>query len=70
MANSSDNDLPVIADLKDFDPSSGTFLEKLVFNNRGVVVFLCVLTTLVLGYYSSKIQLQAGFEKMLPKKHE
>jgi predicted RND superfamily exporter protein len=70
MANSSDNDLPVIADLKDFDPSSGTFLEKLVFNNRGIVVFLCVLTTLVLGYYSSKIQLQAGFEKMLPKKHE
>lgn len=70
MATSSENDLPVIADLKDFDPSSGTFLEKLVFNNRGIVVFLCLLTTVVLGYYSSKIELQAGFEKMLPKKHE
>jgi predicted RND superfamily exporter protein len=70
MAHSSEHDLPVIADLKDFDPSTGTFLEKLVFNNRSMVVFLCVLTTLVLGYFAAQIQLQAGFEKMLPKKHE
>jgi hypothetical protein len=70
MAHSQENDLPVISDLTDFDFSSGGFLEQLVFNNRAVVVVLCLLTTVVLGYQASKIQLQAGFDKMLPKHHE
>ena len=70
MAHSEESDLPVIADLHEFDFKSGTFLEKLVFNNRPVVMILCLITTLVLGYQATKIQLQAGFEKMLPKTHQ
>jgi len=70
MAHVQDSDLPIIADIKDFDPQSGTFLEKLVFNNRPVVMILCLITTIVLGYQATKIQLQAGFEKMLPKAHQ
>ncbi len=69
MAHSEESDLPVIADLRDFDFQSGTFLEKLVFNNRPLVMILCLITTLVLGYQATKIQVQAGFEKMLPKAH-
>jgi hypothetical protein len=30
---------------------------------------LCALTTLILGFQASKIELQAAFEKMLPKNH-
>ena len=60
MAHGTQSDLPVIADLSEFDYQSGTFLEKLVFNNRSVVLILCILTTLVLGYQATKIQLQAG----------
>ena len=70
MAHASSDDLPVISDLKDFDPQSGTFLERLVFNHRAIVVVLCFITTIILGYQATKIQLQAGFEKTLPKAHQ
>ena len=70
MAHSQESDLPVIADLHKFEFDSGTFLEKLVFNHRPVVMILCLITTLVLGYQATKIQLQAGFEKTLPKAHQ
>ena len=65
----SSDDLPVISDLSKFDYQSGTFLEKLVFNHRPIVVAFCLLVTIVLGYQATKIQLQAGFEKTLPKNH-
>ncbi len=70
MAHATQSDLPVIANLSQFDEQSGSFLERLVFNNRGVVLVLCALATLVLGYQATKIELQAGFEKTLPKAHE
>jgi predicted RND superfamily exporter protein len=69
MAHVQQSDLPVISDLKDFDFQSGSFLEKLVFNNRPFVIAFCALVTLFLGYQATKIQLQAGFEKTLPKNH-
>lgn len=70
MAHSTQSDLPVISDLTGFDFQSGSFLEKLVFNNRVVVMVLCALVTLVLGFQATKIQLQAGFEKTLPNAHQ
>jgi predicted RND superfamily exporter protein len=69
MAGDDSNDLSVISRVEDFDLQTGTFLEKLVFNNRSIVVAFCVLVTLVLGFYAIKIDVKAGFEKMLPKKH-
>ena len=70
MAHGTQYDLPVIADLTQFDNQSGSLLERLVFNHRAIVMILCALVTLVLGYQATKIQLQAGFEKTLPKGHE
>jgi predicted RND superfamily exporter protein len=70
MAQATQSDLPVISDLRQFDENSGNFLERLVFNHRGIVLLLCALVTLVLGYQATKIQLQAGFDKTLPKNHE
>lgn len=70
MAHAEQSDLPIISDLQEFDYNSGTFLEKLVFNNRRTVMILCALVTLVLGFQALQIQLQAGFEKTLPKAHE
>ena len=69
MAHAQESDLPIISDLHEFDFQSGTFLEKLVFNNRLFVMIACLLVTLGLGYQATKIRLQAGFEKMLPKAH-
>ena len=70
MAQATQSDLPVISNLSQFDDQSGNFLERLIFNNRIAILLLCVLATLVLGYQSTKLQLQAGFDKTLPKAHQ
>ena len=63
------DDTPVIARIEDFDQQSGTRAERLLFNNRQVIVALCLLATLVLGYLATGLKLNAAFEKMLPIKH-
>jgi len=64
------DDLPVISDPEEFDHNSGALIERLVFNNRGVIVLACILATIFFGYYTfGHLRLQAGFEKMLPKNH-
>jgi hypothetical protein len=70
MAHVPQSDLPVVSNLSDFDFQSGSFLERLVFNYRAVVLVLCLLVTGVLGYQATKIKLQAGFEKTLPSAHQ
>jgi uncharacterized protein len=70
MAHVEQSDLPIISDLNEFDYDSGTFLEKLVFNNRGAVMAVCAVVTLVLGFFAFQIELKAGFEKTLPKAHQ
>jgi hypothetical protein len=69
MATANQSNLPVITDVKEFDSDSGAFLERQVFNNRRYVLFFCIIVTLLLGYQSTKIELKAGFEKMLPQSH-
>jgi uncharacterized protein len=58
--------MPVVADVKDFDRSSGNFAERLIFNNRALVIALCVAATLVLGWFAQKLQVNASFERMIP----
>ena len=60
---------PVIKRLEDFDKGSGSWAERALFNHRPVVMLLCLLATLVLGYQATKLTLNASFEKMIPTKH-
>lgn len=53
----------------DLDASSGSLLERILFNHRRVVIALCVLATLLLGYRATALQLNAAFEKMIPTSH-
>ncbi|WP_100657355.1 efflux RND transporter permease subunit [Alteromonas flava] len=46
------------------------FLERLVFNNRKVVIALFSLITLGLLYSATQLKLDAGFEKNIPLNHE
>lgn len=59
----------VIGDIKDFDRQSGTLAERVLFNNRLVIVCLCLFATLVLGYQALGLSLNAAFEKMIPTSH-
>ena len=52
-----------------FDPKSGSGIERLIFNNRLVVIALCVAATVVLGVFAAKLQLTASFERILPSAH-
>ncbi|NMF99226.1 MMPL family transporter [Aromatoleum toluolicum] len=58
--------MPVIRDLKDFDLGSGSVLERIIFNNRIVVLLACLVATLVLGFAATRIQVNANFERMIP----
>ncbi len=60
--------MPVIKKLADFDQKSGNLLERLVFNNRLVMMLVCGIITIVLGYVAAtRLVLNASFEKMLPQ---
>ena len=59
----------VISDVKAFDRRSGSLLERLLFNNRPLVLLLCLITTLVLGYQALGLSLNAAFDKMIPTNH-
>ena len=62
-------DLPVITDPAEFDDQSGDALERLIFNHRPLVLLLVALVTLVLGYQSTKLRINASFEDMIPQSH-
>jgi len=60
----------VVADYREFDSASGNWLERAIFNNRAVVVLLCLCITLALAWVvATQISINANFEKMLPQAH-
>ena len=71
MHVTTDNDQqPLPGGLDEFDPQTGSRLERLVFNNRRTVIVLCALITLVLGFLAAtRLTLNASFERMLPVSH-
>jgi uncharacterized protein len=50
----------------DFDPRSGSVVERALFNHRAIVVVLCLLLTAILGWQATKLRLNASFEKTIP----
>ncbi|MFJ3483208.1 RND family transporter [Pseudomonas sp. NPDC090202] len=58
--------MPVISRLEDFDMKSGGLLERVIFNNRIPVIIACLLATLILGFFATRLQVNASFEKMIP----
>ena len=54
---------------EDFDPRSGSVIERALFNHRIWVLLMCALITLVLGYQATRVELNASFEKMIPTQH-
>lgn len=50
-------------------PKAEPFLERLIFNNRAIILIAFFLLTLFLGYNAIKIQPDASFERMIPLEH-
>ena len=66
MNHSGGNTLAGPAKLEDFDQKSGNLLEQALFNHRQIVVAICAVVTLVLGWQASHLKLNASFEKTIP----
>lgn len=64
------NEFEVITHLGAFDKNSGSLLERMIFNNRVLILLLFALVTLFLAYSAREIRLNASFEKMIPQNHE
>ncbi|WP_428035262.1 efflux RND transporter permease subunit [Amphritea sp.] len=60
---------PVVKRLEEFDTRSGNLAERTLFNNRLLIVILCLCGTLLLGWQATMIQLHASFDKMIPASH-
>ncbi|BEH12963.1 efflux RND transporter permease subunit [Marinobacter shengliensis] len=58
-----------IRSLEDFDTRSGSVVERALFNNRAIVVILCLLATAFLGLQARDITMSAAFQKMIPTNH-
>ncbi|VVN79128.1 efflux RND transporter permease subunit [Pseudomonas fluorescens] len=68
MGNLTQDTMPVIRELSDFDRRSGNLLERLVFNHRPLFMLLMTLVTVVLGYMAvTRLELRPSFEKMIPQ---
>ena len=56
--------------LEQFDPRSGSLLERAVFNNRRLVMLACAVVTVLLALLAAtKLTLGASFDKMIPRSH-
>jgi uncharacterized protein len=56
--------------LEQFDPASGSLLERAVFNHRKAVMLACAIVTVLLAVLAAtKLSLSASFEKMIPRSH-
>jgi predicted RND superfamily exporter protein len=53
----------------ELDPQSGSWLERWVFNHRGVFVVFCLLATLFLAFQATRLVVNAGFDKVIPGEH-
>ncbi|VVP15575.1 hypothetical protein PS862_03581 [Pseudomonas fluorescens] len=58
-----------VPDTHTFDPSSGTLVERLLFNHRRIILGICIVLSLMLGYQALGLKLNAAFEKMIPTDH-
>lgn len=69
MSSHYQDSMPVVHDLKAFDQSSGSVLERFYFNHRKLILGLFALITVALAALSMRMQINAAFEKMIPQHH-
>ena len=69
MKASTQEVMPVIRDPKDFDPQTGTLAEQIIFKYRAIIIAVCIVLTIVFGYFATTLNLNANFEKTIPTTH-
>ena len=49
-----------------FDRQSGSFFERLLFNNRGIFLLICLALTVGLGFKAIDVRVNADYNQMIP----
>ncbi len=52
-----------------FDRRSGSRIERTLFNHRPLVLLVCALLTLILGWEATHLRVAADFERTIPTRH-
>ncbi|KXU34641.1 RND transporter [Ventosimonas gracilis] len=55
--------------MNDPQQEQGTALERLIFNNRPIVIGLCLVVTVFLAWQAVRVLPETSFEKMIPQHH-
>jgi predicted RND superfamily exporter protein len=53
----------------EFDPRSGSAVERALFNHRQWILIVCALLTVLFAWSASDLRVNANFEKIIPKSH-
>jgi len=61
--------LTVSEETQSFDRRSGSLIERALFNHRLLVLALCALVTVLLGWQATRLQLNTSYEKTIPTGH-
>ena len=61
--------MPVVRDLKDFDPKSGGAVERLIFNHRLLILLFTLVVSVLLGWQGSKLVINGSFDRLIPQNH-
>jgi len=59
-------DMTAHADITDFDKSSGSFFERMLFNNRVVFLLVCFAITVFLGIRALDVRVNADYNNTIP----
>lgn len=57
------------ASLASFDRRSGNLVERVLFNNRLIIVGLCLVITVFFGLQARHLTLNAAYDQMIPNGH-
>ncbi|HSV34368.1 MAG TPA: MMPL family transporter [Ramlibacter sp.] len=67
--NSDDDQFPIVRDRAQFDGRSGNALERIIFNNRLIILVIFAIVSVVLGWRATQLEVNANFERMIPASH-
>lgn len=59
----------VASALESFHPATGSIIERLLFNNRLLVIVICALVTIIAVTQLGRLTTNASFEKTIPVGH-
>lgn len=69
MSRTKAGESQIVREPADFDRNTGFIVERAIFNHRRIVMALCLLITLLLGWQATKLRVTASYEKTIPASH-